>query len=163
MVFVLSDVDDDGATLLHTPFFGDSIKIRVPLESLKKWRSTKTSMPKLCDVAMSSRCLPQVHPAFVEEHQRGMVTVALHLVHTKHSSTNAIAFGQFPPSLLTIVACKKKAIKLIPMGNITKHIKQKGNQRARHWRHLGLIGSFPHRNRTHCSRMRSIRWCHTFG
>ena len=121
MVFVLSDVDDDGATLLHTPFFGDSIKIRVPLESLKKWRSTKTSMPKLCDVAMSSRCLPQVHPAFVEEHQRGMVTVALHLAHTKHSSTNAIAFGQFPPSLLTIVACKKKAIKLIPMGNITKH------------------------------------------
>eukprot|EP00439_Symbiodinium_sp_Y106_P021138 s2416_g2.t1 len=32
-----------------------------------------------------------VHPAFVEEHQRGMVTVALHLVHTKHSSTNDMA------------------------------------------------------------------------
>ncbi|CAE7426244.1 unnamed protein product [Symbiodinium sp. CCMP2592] len=122
MVFILQSVSDDGACMRHTPFFGDSIDISVPLESLKKWRSTKTPMPKLCDVTMVTTCMPNVHPAFVEEHQRAMVTVALHAAHKKHSSTSSLAFGQFPPSLMTMVTCKKKAgIKLTPMGNISKH------------------------------------------
>ena len=32
-----------------------------------------------------------------------------------------LAFGQFPPTLFTQGHCKKKAIRLVPMGTIAKH------------------------------------------
>ncbi|CAE7582936.1 unnamed protein product, partial [Symbiodinium microadriaticum] len=122
LVFQLVDIQDDGATMRHQGLHDKLIEVHVPLDALKKWRSTKTPMPKACDVAMQSRCLPQSHLAFQEEHQRAMVIVALHAAYEKHACGHAsIAFGQHPPSLFTSCPCKKKAIRLVPMGTIAKH------------------------------------------
>lgn len=121
LVFQLVDIQDHGATMRHQGLHDKLIEVSVPLDALKKWRGTKSPMPKACDLAMQSRCMPEAHPAFQEEHQRAMVVVALHAAYEKHACNASIAFGQHPSSLFTSCSCKKKAIRLLPMGTIAKH------------------------------------------
>ncbi|CAE7319571.1 unnamed protein product [Symbiodinium microadriaticum] len=96
----------------HQALHDKLIEVHVPLDALKKWRSTKSSTPKACDVAMQSRRMPETHPAFQEEHQRAMVIVALRAAYEKHACNVAVAEDE---------ESAEEAIRLVPMGTIAKH------------------------------------------
>ena len=98
-------------------------------EELKKWKATKTPMPKLCPPHYCKAAVSMAHPSVQQDFQKNQVALALHQAAQSNAlSEKQIAFSLHPAGLWTIAKVTKKgALKLVPLGHITMVIDERPN------------------------------------
>ena len=119
--FQLTKVNDDNVTMAHSALFQSPEEIHVVFADLKKWKVTKSQMPLLCPEETARLSLPEQHSTCQEELTRLSVANALHACYQCHAlAPKQVAFALYPMALYTQQSFKKKQLKLVPLGTVTK-------------------------------------------
>ncbi|CAE7516965.1 unnamed protein product, partial [Symbiodinium microadriaticum] len=118
-VFVLKDLQEDGATLEHRPFFGDQVQVeKVALHELKHLKEWTKAVPALVEEAALEKLWPGGSAAFQEELERAEDQGLLYKKYLElgdpdvRPSTNGLLFSN--------CSYGKSQLQLFPLGQLQK-------------------------------------------
>lgn len=117
-IFVLSSLEDTGATFQHKPLFGDVFELKEGLDALKAWKPTKKENQSLCDLTLCAQRLPHHYDIVLKEMDKMEVNALLVNAYKENVPKDdaMLGFTQHPSNLVLLKKAKKKEIKLFPLG-----------------------------------------------
>ena len=117
-IFVLSSLEDDGATSHHKPLFGDVLEHKENLDALKQWKPTKKESQSLCDQQLCIQRLPQNYEVTLKDIDKIQANALLVEAYMKNitKDDSMLGFTQHPSNLVLLKKAKKKEIRLFPVG-----------------------------------------------
>ena len=136
-VFQLLSVDDQKAVFQHRAILADQPKnVDVDHQDLKFWKVTKNKMPMQCPLPIAQMNMPGL--LVQQDFEKLQVAMVLHQTYTAHQvKPDQISFSIYPSGCYTLQPMRKKAMKLIPLGVVTKARKDAKLKVAIH--HFGKV------------------------
>ena len=119
-VFQLLSVDDQKAFFQHRAILADQPEnVDVDHQDLKFWKVTKNKMPMQCPLPIAQMHMPGL--VVQQDFEKLQVSMVLHQAYTAHQvKPDQVSFSIYPSGCYTLQPVKKKALKLIPLGMVTK-------------------------------------------
>lgn len=119
-VFQLLSVDDQKAVFQHRAILADQPEnVDVDHQDLKFWKVTKNKMPMQCPLPIAQMHMPGL--VVQQDFEKLQVSMVLHQAYTAHQvKPDQVSFSIYPSGCYTLQPVKKKALKLIPLGMVTK-------------------------------------------
>ncbi|CAL1135362.1 unnamed protein product [Cladocopium goreaui] len=117
-IFVLSSLEDTGATFQYTPLFGNAVDLTESLDALNKWRPTKKENRSLLDQQLCIQRLPHKYEIVLKDMERIEVNALLVDAYKQNLPKDdaMIGFTQHPSNVVLLKKAKKKEITLFPLG-----------------------------------------------
>ena len=121
-VFHFKEITDSHCLLVHNQIFEKEEEFKVPFEDLKLWRKHKGHVQALASNEMvEARLLSERHPMIQEELNKAKVQQVLLDQYVLHQmSAPDFAFSMHPSMVYVLATHKKKALKLVPWGLVSK-------------------------------------------
>jgi hypothetical protein len=117
-IFVLSSLEDTGATFQYTPLFGNAVDPTESLDARNKWRPTKKENQSLLDQQLCIQRLPHKYELVLKDMERIEVNALLVDAYKQNLPKDdaMIGFTQHPSNVVLLKKAKKKEITLFPLG-----------------------------------------------
>lgn len=120
-IFVLTRMDDSGASFEHKPLFS-AVEIHVAsLDSLKAWKATKKECTLLCSPGLTAERLAHNYDVVLKEGDKWQVNALLMEAYlaNKPGDGGVLGFTAHPFNLVALKKIRSKGIKLFPLGTCT--------------------------------------------